>query len=200
MQYRKCSLALCAALMAVPGAAHEKPTEKASHVGKKAAKSSVLPARKSGLWEVTLRSGETLLRRQGVGKARAQTVQQCTSAETEAVMLLSILPGQENCRDLKAPRRIKGGGYDIRTVCYVHDNRVEAQMMLVGDLQSSYSGTFEVKFAQTPMDNTGRTAFEGRWLGPCNSGQRAGDMVLPNGVTVNVVDDTKRAEGHGDKH
>jgi len=173
-------LALCAALLAVPGQAHEPP----------APAKSPLPVRKSGLWEVTVRS-DTPEPRQG------QTVLQCTSAEAEPVMLMSIVPGQENCRKVKATRRrAKGGGYDIHTVCYVHDNRIEARMELAGDLRSGYTGRFSVKFAQAPISDPGPRAFEGRWLGACKPGQRPGDMVLPNGVTVNVVDDKKRAEAH----
>lgn len=161
---------------------------------------SRLPARKSGLWEVTLRP-------EGPGPRTGQTVQQCTSAQAEPVMLLSILRGQEHCSEVKVARRAAsaGGGYDIRTVCEVHDNPVRAQVVLRGDLQSAYTGTFEVKFLATPQNDTGRVAFEGRWLGACKPGQRPGDMVLPNGVTVNVVDDKTRAEaqgreGHGHAH
>lgn len=151
-----------------------------------------LPARKNGLWEV-------ILRPEGPGPRTGQTVQQCTSAQAESVMLLSILRGQEHCSEVKVTRRAAsaGGGYDIRTFCEVHDNPVRAQVALRGDLQSAYSGTFEVKFPATPQNDTGRVAFEGRWLGACKPGQRPGDMVLPNGVTVNVVDDKKRAESHG---
>ena len=185
------TLALCAALVAAPAAAQAPAKE----VAKK--KASPLPARKPGLWEVTLRSEGLSLKRQGQGAQRPQTVQQCTSTESEPVMLLSIVPGQENCRKISSKRRSKGGGHDIRTVCYVHDNRVEMQMELTGDLQSAYQGVFSVQYAQAPLNNTGRTAFEGRWLGACKPGQRPGDMVLPNGVTVNVVDDKKRAEGRG---
>ena len=185
------TLALCAALVAAPAAAQAPAKE----VAKK--KASPLPARKPGLWEVTLRSEGLSLKRQGQGPQRPQTVQQCTSTESEPVMLLSIVPGQENCRKISSKRRSKGGGHDIRTVCYVHDNRVEMQMELTGDLQSAYQGVFSVQYAQAPLNNTGRTAFEGRWLGACKPGQRPGDMVLPNGVTVNVVDDKKRAEGRG---
>ena len=187
------TLALCAALVAAPAAAQAPAKE----VAKK--KASPLPARKPGLWEVTLRSEGLSLKRQGQGPQRPQTVQQCTSTESEPVMLLSIVPGQEACREVTAKRRAQGGGHDIRTVCYVHDNRVETQMELVGDLRSAYSGAFDVKYTQTPLDNTGRMVFEGRWLGACKPGQRAGDMVLPNGVTVNVVEDRKRAESRGQK-
>ena len=194
MRNGKYGLALCAVLLAAPGLAHEAPG-----VPKKAAKIPSLPARKSGLWEVTLRSDDLVLKRPGQAAPRPQTVQQCTSAEAESTMLLSILPGQEDCHEVKAQRRAKsaGEGYDITTLCYVHGNRVDAQMELRGDLQAAYSGTYDVKYAQTPMHNTGRRLFEGRWLGACKPGQRPGDMVLPNGITVNVLDDNKRAEAHG---
>lgn len=189
-------LALCVVLTAVPAAQANASAAK---------KAAPLPARKTGLWEVTLRGEGLTLKRSGQAPQAAQTVQQCTSAEAEPVMLLSIVPGQENCREVRVGRRAKGGGHDIRTVCHVHDNRVDSHMELQGDLQSAYSGAFEVKYSQTPLRNTGRMVFEGRWLGPCRSGQRPGDMVLPNGVTVNVVDDRKRAEsrgseGHGHDH
>lgn len=183
MQYIRLGLAVWAMLWAMQGAAaHEPP------VAKKNA-TSTWPVRKNGLWEVTLRSDTP-------GPHRGQTVQQCTSVEVEPIVLMSLLPGQENCREVKASRRsgrLKEG-YDIRTVCYVHGSRVDGHMELLGDLQSSYEGRFSVKFANGPGRAPG--AFEGRWLGACKPGQRPGDMVLPNGVTVNVVDDKKRAEAH----
>ncbi len=168
---RPCFLALCAALLAGPGHAHEPHAP--------------LPARKNGLWEVTVRSDTP-------GPRTGQTVQQCTSAEAERVMLMAIVPGQENCSEVRASRRPGGAGYDIRTVCHVHGRRVETRMALTGDLQSAYEGRFTVTSSQA----TPPMAFQGRWLGACQTGQRPGDMVLPNGVTVNVVDDKQRAEAH----
>ncbi len=147
-----------------------------------------MPTRKEGLWEVTVR-GET------ESVLRKQTVQQCTSKEAEPVMLLSVVPGQEHCHDVKV-RRAQRGSYKIQTVCYVHDNRVDATVELSGDLKAHYSGAFEVKYAKRVRFEPGRTLFEGRWLGACRPGQRPGDMLLPNGATVNVVDDRKRAESH----
>lgn len=170
-------LALSVALWAAQAAAHD------AHGPK-----NPLPARKSGLWEVTLRGDSP-------GPRQGQTVLQCTSTEAEAYMLMSIVPGQENCREARAVRR--AGGYDIRTVCQVHDNRIETRLELAGDLQSAYRGRFVAKFSQDPSRAPAPTVFEGRWLGACKSGQRPGDMVLPNGITVNVLDDKKRAEAHG---
>ena len=191
MRKGKYGLALCAMLLAGPGLAHEAPG-----VPKKAAQASFLPARKAGLWEVTLRGDDLVPTRPGQAAPRPQTVQQCTTPDTESTMLLSILPGQEDCHEIKVQRRTKsaGGGYDITTLCYVHGNRVDTQMELQGNLRAAYSGAYDVKYAQTPQHNKGRMLFEGRWLGACKPGQRPGDMVLPNGITVNVVDDKRRAE------
>jgi hypothetical protein len=186
-------------LLAAQGHAHEQQATAAKDA---AARKSPLPVRKSGLWEVTLRDDTP-------GPRMGQTVRMCTNAESEPVMLMAIVPGQEDCHEIRATRRAKGVGYDIRTVCYVHDNRVETRMELTGDLLSAYEGRFSVKFSLSSALPPAPTVFEGRWLGACQPGQRPGDMVLPNGVTVNVVDDRKRAEsahedpdhsGHGHKH
>lgn len=211
MRYPKGVFALCFLAWGASGAAHE-----ASHAGAKhtaapvpnvpnASRQAALPARKDGLWEVLVRSDDLVLKRAGRGSPQPVTVRQCTSAAIEPIMLMSIVPGQEDCHERKVRRSGKGAeaGHDISTVCYVHDNRVDTQMRLLGDLQSAYHGSFEAKFPQTPLHNTGRMVFEGRWLGDCAAGQRPGDMLLPNGVTVNVVDDHRRAQNadhSGHKH
>ena len=191
---------VCAVWVATHAAAHEAPAgPRRPAVAQQAEKKSPLPARQDGLWEITVRSDALALKRAGQAPQRPLTVQQCTSAAVEPVMLLSLLPGQESCRQLKVRQRAadEGGGYDISTTCYVHDSRNDARMQLQGDLQATYSGSYEVKFPQAPLNNTGRKIFEGRRVGACLPHQRPGDMVLPNGVTVNVVDDKARAESQG---
>ena len=161
--------------------------------GKSAA--AKFPLRKAGLWEVTIQPHFP----QGLGgtKQPAVTVRQCTRPDVEAVMLLSILPGQENCGPAKVVRRgDKGNHYEITTACRVHDNRVQARLELRGDLQSVYAGSYSVDFSRTPEQNVGPVAIQGRWLGGCAPGQKPGDMVLPNGITVNPVDDAARMKGH----
>lgn len=204
-------LMLCLLAWSGAGAAHEAhpargtPTSPQAADALRESRLPALPTRKDGLWEVLVRNDDLVLKRAGQATPRPVTVRQCTSAAAEPVMLMSIVPGQEDCHERKVRRRNKGleVGYDISTVCYVHDNRVETQMQVLGDLQSAYRGSFEAKFPKTPLHNTGRMVFEARWLGACSAGQRAGDMLLPNGVTVNVVDDHRRAENadhSGHKH
>ncbi|QXL83589.1 DUF3617 family protein [Comamonas sp. NLF-1-9] len=196
MQFFRSCAAVCVVLMAFQaGGAHA-----ASAAQKKAQAPEPLPVRQPGLWEVTVRSDDLQLRRRGQAKAQPQTVRMCTDAEAEPVMLFAIVPGQENCRQVTTNRRSAeaGGGWDIHSVCFVHDNQVEMRMQLTGDLRTAYQGSFNVTFRDTPMNNTGRMLFEGHRLGACLAQQRAGDMVLPNGITVNVVDDRRHAEAHGE--
>ena len=184
------AIALCALLFASWGSAHTAQGDATVGTNK-----SPLPARKAGLWEMTVRSDELSLKRRGQGPQRPQTLYQCTSSAAEPVMLLAILPGQEVCSKVEARQHNKnaGGGYEIETVCEVHGNRVDAKMQIAGDLQSVYTGSFDVRYPAIPLQNTGRMVFQGRWMGACSAGQRPGDMVLPNGVTVNVADDQRRA-------
>lgn len=143
--------------------------------------------RKPGLWEVAVRAeGESLLRQ--------QKVQQCTDARTDAMMLMVVVPGQEDCHESRI--RKHQGRYDIHTVCYVHDNRVEAHVQLSGNFSTAYEGRFDVKYSQPVRHNPGPTRFEGRWLGACTAGMQPGDMVLPNGATVRVTDKRGQHKGH----
>ncbi len=156
-------------------------------MGAAGAYADALPVRKPGLWEVTLRSGTQSVMRQ-------QQVQQCTDRATDQVSLMSIVPGQEHCHQTRVKKTRKG--LEVNTTCWVHDNRVEAQIRLLGDFQKAYEGQFEVKYSKPVRFNPGLTHFTARWLGECKPGQRPADMVLPNGVTVNVVDDLKTHQGH----
>ncbi|PJI96654.1 hypothetical protein CLU85_1408 [Acidovorax sp. 69] len=145
-----------------------------------------VPTRKAGLWEVSIRA-------EGEAEALALKVLQCTDRASDALTLMSIAPGQENCRK-PVVERLKTKGYRIRTACVVHEQRVNTVMDLRGDVTSRYEGRLETRYPTMASQTPSPKLFEGRWLGECRAGMRPGDMLLPNGVTVNVVDDRRRAE------
>ncbi|WP_460480062.1 DUF3617 domain-containing protein [Comamonas humi] len=150
-----------------------------------------MPARKPGLWEVAIAGG------QGAA-SRPVTVQQCTDRASDAQVLLSIVPGQEHC-DAPTVHR-QGRRYRIENQCAVHGRRLNLQMELSGDLGARYEGSYEVlpeRTAGGPPAEARR--FEARWLGECRAGMQPGDMVLPNGITVQVL---KQPHGsvHADGH
>lgn len=156
------------------------------------AQADELPVRKPGLWEVSiLGAGQSVMRQ--------QKVLQCTTPEVDGVTLMSIVPGQEHCHETTVKR--EDGQIHVQTVCFVHDNRVHARLRFSGDFQQSYQGQFEVSYSKPVAHNPGLTHFNGRWLGACKPGMQPSDMVLPNGVTVNVRESLKRNESHeGHKH
>lgn len=143
--------------------------------------------RKAGLWNVSIRKdGESVM--------RAVKVQQCSDAASEPDVLLSILPGQERCAPLEVVR--SSAGMVIKTHCEVHDIKVDSQMTMSGNFGVAYRGKFNVRYASgsVPAPQMGDVLFEARWIGPCAPSQHPGDMVLSNGITVNVLKDKKAHE------
>lgn len=143
--------------------------------------------RKPGLWEVVMRSS--------VGTVvRPITVTQCSSADREPDIVLSVAPGQTVCDSTRTTKT--KDGYKIVTVCKVHDAGQTTTMDIKTISADQYSGKFAIKF-----DNPKRAqnqsmmldVFDAKWLGPCPEGWRAGDMRLSNGIKVNVLDDKAKA-------
>ena len=150
-----------------------------------------LPTIKDGLWEVTLQE-------QKESAALPVKVLQCVDKKTSALMLMSPLPGQDACR---APVVKKsGGGYNVQPVCSVHDTNVNTKMRLTGDFTSQYAGAFETRYASTQVPQPKPQKFEGRWLGECKPGMKPGDLVLPNRITVNLLEKAKEKASSGHDH
>lgn len=107
--------------------------------------------RAPGLWEVKLHREAPLA---------PIRVEQCSVPASEPEILLSIVPGQENCQ----PPRLKRspGRLVIETRCRVHDKPLAATIVLEGDRTTAYSGSFRLE------DRT--TTFEARRLGDCRPG------------------------------
>lgn len=140
--------------------------------------------RKPGLWEVAIwKVGES--------SERAVKVLQCTDVKSEPDVLLSIVPGQEHCAPMKTSRSSKKRV--INTQCLVHSSTVKAQLTMSGDFDFAYSGNISVQYlpqsSSSPQPTN--TLFESKWTGPCRPGMLPGDMVLSNGITVNVLKDKK---------
>jgi uncharacterized protein DUF3617 len=140
-----------------------------------------LPARKAGLWQVdTTVIGHTV------------SMKQCIDAKTDQVMQsrFASLP-QQNCskHDVqKATDKIA-----IDSVCSIAGRTTTGHIVITGSFDSAYTMvmTSEVKGIPTPRHVT----MAAKWLGPCAAGQKPGDMVLPNGKTVNIIDMERAVRG-----
>lgn len=146
-----------------------------------------LPVRKPGLWEITFFDAPS-----EATPARPVTVQQCTSAAVDTQMQLATFAGKENCRLPEYAASDGAESHHVKVACFVHGARADTAIAFTGDFQQSYQGQYETRTRSLNMlqkqdANVRSQRFEAKWLRQCGPDQAPGDMVLPNGITVNLI-------------
>jgi Protein of unknown function (DUF3617) len=138
------------------------------------------PARKPGLWEV-----KTTIDGQG----RTVTVQQCIDAATDQMLQSSTGPFSA---PLCAEREVKksDNGMTIDSRCNFNGKAASAHADVTGSFDSAYTMTVTAEGGELPPI---KMTSEGKWLGACAAGQRPGDVVMANGVKINIPELQKRA-------
>ena len=144
-----------------------------------------LPARKAGLWEIKMAfEGRTI---------PPQTMQQCIDAATDKQMnSIGGNMAQERCS--KQDVQKVGATIVVDSVCQVGPTKTTSHGVISGDFNSAYT----VKVASQreggpavpgmPADGTSNMTMEAKWLGACKADQKPGDMIMPGGMKVNIVD------------
>lgn len=145
--------------------------------------SSELPSRKPGLWEVKTGIAES--------NAPARVVRQCIDAPTD--QMLQSIAGPFN--PASCPERSVQSSANSTTIdfkCTVGGKPATAHSLITGSLDGSYTMTVT---SQSDAIAGGRMTMtmEGKWLGPCAADQKPGDIVLSNGVKINVPEMQKRS-------
>jgi hypothetical protein len=81
-------------------------------------------------------------------------------------------------------------GYVSDTVCGVAGMTITSHAEITGDFNSAYTvkstSHSERGPSGVPRDST--TMIEAKWLGACKSDQKPGDIVMPGGVKMNIMD------------
>ena len=144
------------------------------------AQAAELPLRKAGLWEMKMvRTG---------GSVPDMTMQQCTDATTDKQMSTSFSPGKETCS--KQDIQKTATGYVTDSVCGVAGMTITSHAEITGDFDSAYTvkvtSRSEGGPAGAPRDAT--TTIEAKWLGACKGDQKAGDIVMPGGMKMNILE------------
>jgi hypothetical protein len=138
-----------------------------------------LPLRKAGLWDIKM-SFE--------GRAGNQSVQQCVDPETDAIMQSSASNiGSQNCSKRDVVK--SGDKMTIDSVCTVAGKDATSHAVVTGSFDSAYTMTVASKSDAGPINMT----IAGKWLGPCEAGQKPGDLILPGGMKINLRDMGGRA-------
>ncbi|WP_295976986.1 DUF3617 family protein [uncultured Variovorax sp.] len=144
------------------------------------------PARKPGLWEIRTEAPQASGK--AAGSAGGHTMQQCIDAATDkALRDMGQGMGKDMCS--KQELRTEGGKLVMDSVCRIGNTVATSHAVLSGDFQAAYR--MESKSAYSPplMGRAeGTSTMEARWLGPCKADQKPGDMVMSNGMKMNVLD------------
>ena len=179
-------LAACGKPAPAPSSAPASGAPAASSAAASAAPVGAVPAkprRKPGLWEQHLSEG---------GTDTVQTSQVCIDDATEQKLSMAgAQPSRESCKTYQLTRK-PDGSWAFSSVCNLGSGGVVTTAGTVtGDFATAYkvrSETTTKGAAVAHMNGDRKVDIDAAWMGPCKPGQKGGDMVLPNGMKVNLLD------------
>ena len=146
-----------------------------------AAQAADAPSRKPGLWEV-----KTSIE----GHGRAVTVQQCIDAATDQMLQSSTGPFSAAVCQREVQKSDTGITIDSR--CTFNGKPASVHAVVTGSFDSTYTMTVTSDGSDLPA---AKMTMEGRWLGACAAGQKPGDVIMANGVKVNIPELQNRTMG-----
>jgi len=152
-----------------------------------------MPQRKPGLWGLTMNfEGRHL---------PAQVIKQCIDAASDKLMN-SNFGGSAMAKCSKQDVSHAGGVMTVDSVCQVGGATTTTHAVITGSFDSAY--TVDVTSTRRGGPRVPGMAAGGvnhmkiaaKWLGPCGAGQRPGDMIMANGMKMNVLDLRKMGGAH----
>jgi hypothetical protein len=147
------------------------------------ARADEMPARKAGLWEV-----KTSFENRG-----GLTVRQCIDARTDQMMMSTTGPlAQSVCPKREIQR--SGNSVTIDAACTVMNKTATTHAVVTGNFDSAYVMTVTAQGEAMPSGAMTMT-MTGKWLGPCAAGQKPGDMIMPDGRTLNILEGQAPRQG-----
>lgn len=137
------------------------------------ASAAELPARKAGLWEIT-----------SSASGRSMKMQQCIDASTDQAMQgHGGAAAASDCskRDVQK----SGSTMTVDSVCTVAGKAVTSHIVVNGSFDSEY--TMNITSQGAARGGQSGVTLTARWLGPCAADQKPGDMIMPNGTKMNIL-------------
>jgi Protein of unknown function (DUF3617) len=138
------------------------------------------PARKPGLWQVKTSIGS--------GNAPSQVVRQCIDAATDQMMQSSTGPFAPAVCPQRDVQRSENS-ITIDSACMLDGKPATVHAVITGSFDSAYAMTVTSQSADIP--NMTMT-IDAKWLGPCAADQKPGDVIMSNGMKINVPEMEKR--------
>jgi hypothetical protein len=140
-----------------------------------------MPARKAGLWEMKMTfEGRNM---------PPQVMQQCIDAETDKLMS-SMGGNMRNDMCSKQDVQQSGGTITVDSVCKIGPATTTSHGVITGDFNRAYTVKVTSKREGGPaipgLDATTNMTIEAKWAGPCKADQKPGDMIMSNGMKMNI--------------
>jgi hypothetical protein len=141
-----------------------------------------MPSRKAGLWEIRMNNAPL-------------AVQQCIDAATDQMMMSGAgALAQEACPKRDVQR--SGDTMTIDSTCTFKDKTATSHAVVKGSFDSAYTMTVTSEGEAMPSGKMTLT-INAKWLGPCTADQKPGDMIMGNGLKMNILDMKKKGLSQG---
>jgi hypothetical protein len=139
-----------------------------------------LPRRKPGLWETIITPGE--------GQRPPITNRMCLDAETDRDLIrFGMGAASEVCS--KQDLSISGNVATIDAVCQLGPSKQTTRSTITYTGNTAYRTQVKSHFDPPFLGKTdSSTSTEAKWMGPCPADMKPGDMVMGNGVKMNIKD------------
>ena len=146
-----------------------------------------LPSRKPGLWQVKTSIGGS--------NVPAPVIKQCIDAATDQMMQSSagpfapaVCPG----RDVQQSEN----SITIDSTCMLDGKPATAHAAITGSFDSAYT---MMVTSQRPDISDGKMTMtiDAKWLGPCAADQKPGDVIMSNGIKINIPETERRSISPG---
>jgi hypothetical protein len=140
------------------------------------------PTRKPGLWELkTSAEGQS---------AASQVMKQCVDTATDEQ--LRSFGASMTAKMCEQEVKREGDNFITDAVCRMGPITMRTQSVTTGDFNSAYTTKTTTKqeggLTMPGMGGSSATTIEARWIGPCEPGQRPGDIIMANGMKMNIID------------
>jgi hypothetical protein len=136
------------------------------------------PARKPGLWQVDMAMTG--------GPMPPQQMKMCIDQGTDAEMFKMGMNASQGMCDKPDIRR-SGSTVTVNTVCKMGDSQMSTQAVTKFTGDTAYHTEANTKF-NPPLAGREQSTVtqDAKWTGPCPADMAAGDVMMPNGVRMNM--------------
>ena len=142
-----------------------------------------LPKRKAGLWEIQDNVTNGATSPHAIPKIRLD-------ADTDRA-LYQFAAKMSGAVCSKMDFSVSGSSFTLDSVCQMQGPQGAMNMVSHSkthfDGDTAYHTDTHMQFQPALLGKTSRdVSSNGRWLGPCATGQKPGDMIMPNGTVMNI--------------